>query len=155
LATTSIVLGILGMAISWLPIVGWIGLAMGLVACAIGMLSFSYWYEKKVYTGLGISGVFLGIMASCVSLSYQIKYATPSLDILYYPTSIVNTYLYSTVSVILIALGLFVTRYKKQNIGLVIVSVAIISLSFSLTSALLTTDREINKDFYENIKSTK
>jgi hypothetical protein len=66
----ALVLGILGLIISWIPFVGWLGVLFALVAVTLGIVMLIKKEEgKKVF---GIIGLVLGGIALIIGLVIQI-----------------------------------------------------------------------------------
>jgi hypothetical protein len=66
----ALVLGILGLIISWIPFVGWLGVLFALVAVVLGIVMLIKKEEgKKVF---GIIGLVLGGIALIIGLVIQI-----------------------------------------------------------------------------------
>jgi hypothetical protein len=66
----ALVLGILGLIISWIPFIGWLGVLFALVAVVLGIVMLIKKEEgKKVF---GIIGLVLGGIALIIGLVIQI-----------------------------------------------------------------------------------
>jgi hypothetical protein len=55
----AVILGIIGVVVCWIPLIGWVGVLLGLIAAVFGILAL-----KKGYRGLGITGLILGVIAA-------------------------------------------------------------------------------------------
>ena len=64
----ALILGILGVLLSWIPFVGWLGVVMALVAIILGFLTL-----KKGKKGLGIASLVLGVIGLGSGLYVQIN----------------------------------------------------------------------------------
>ena len=153
MGTVSIVFGIIGMCTSWLPVVGWLGVPLGVVGCGLGVLSATHWYAKPGYTGWGISGVVLGLLSSNLSLAYQIKHAAGALDSLHVALSPLLAVLIFTAGGLVAALGMVLARKKKHAVGLTLAYLALAGLSLSGAWALTTADRALESELSKQVES--
>jgi len=64
----ALILGILGVVLSWIPLVGWVGVVLALVAIVLGFLTL-----KKGGKGLGIAALILGVVGLGWGLYVQIQ----------------------------------------------------------------------------------
>ena len=64
----ALILGILGVVLSWIPIVGWVGVVLALVAIILGLLTL-----KKGKKGMGIAALILGVVGFGWGLYVQIQ----------------------------------------------------------------------------------
>ncbi len=64
----ALILGILGVILSWIPLVGWLGVVLALVAIILGFLTL-----KKGKKGLGIAALVLGVIGFGWGLYVQIQ----------------------------------------------------------------------------------
>jgi hypothetical protein len=143
LGTLSIVLGIIGICIGWLPVLGWSGMLLGISGCVLGVLSITHWHAKSGYTGWGISGVVLGVTSGNLALAYQIKHAGGALDGLYVPLSAPAACGLFGGAGLIAALGIVLARKGKRSIGLALAGIAITALILSGAWGLTTVDREM------------
>jgi len=63
----ALILGILGVVLSWIPGIGWLGVVLAVVGAILGALALKG--EKK---GLGIAGLVLSVIALILGLYVQI-----------------------------------------------------------------------------------
>ena len=63
----ALILGILGVVLSWIPGIGWLGVILAVVGAILGALALKG--EKK---GLGIAGLVLSVIALILGLYVQI-----------------------------------------------------------------------------------
>ena len=144
MGTASIVLGMLGLCICWVPGLGWLGAVMGVLGCAAGVPSITRWYYKPGYAPWGISGLVLGVASADLSAAFQIKYTQGALDRAVFSISPEKAVAISIAAGALCAVGLVIAR-KKQNrraVGILLTSAALVSLMAVGTSALVTADRQ-------------
>ncbi len=69
LATAALVIGIIALALSWIPLVGFFGFILGLVAVGIGIGAFVRSRVRQLGRGTAIAGTLLGGFAVVVSLA--------------------------------------------------------------------------------------
>ncbi len=143
MGTVSIVLGIIGICISWLPAIGWSGVLFGIVGWVLGILSVTHWHRKPGYTGWGISGIVLGGSSASLSLAYQIKHAAGALDALHVPLSAPFAAGVMITAAMVTALAMILARVKGKTIGVVLASLAVAIMSLSGAWALTTADRDL------------
>ena len=141
MGTASIVLSIIGISISWIPHVGWGGVILGTLGLSASIPSITHWYHKPGYTGWGISGLFLGYWSFSLGFAYQTKFADGSLDHLAIPFTVPLLIPSTIILGILTAIGLFLARAKKKNIGLLISACAMLAISLLSGWTLITADR--------------
>jgi len=84
MGVTSLILSLIALCTSWIPGIGWLGVIIGVVACALGVPSITHWFEKPGYTGWGIAGISIGATSTGVGFAFQIKHAAGNFDILYH-----------------------------------------------------------------------
>jgi hypothetical protein len=145
LGTTALVLGIIGVCICWIPVVGWLGVVMGMGACLLGVPSVTHWFERPGYTGWGIAGISLGSVATGLGFAYQVKHADGRFDFLLYPLGVPQAYWIMGIAAALIIAGLFLARLKTKIIGAIVAGVAIAVLSICMGWSLTTADRLMTK----------
>ena len=143
MGVTSLVLGIMGVCICWLPYVGWLGMAMGAGAGVLGVMSITHWFERPGYLGWGIAGMMLSTVAISMGLAYQIKHTAGALDDLVYPLPTPLAYYVLGAGLLLVVLGLALARLKSRTLGMLIGVLAIIGLDISGGWALTTADRAL------------
>ncbi|MDP8931814.1 MAG: DUF4190 domain-containing protein [Actinomycetota bacterium] len=68
LATAALVVGVIALALSWIPLVGFFGFILGLVAVGIGIGGFVRARARALGRGTAIAGLALGGFAVVVSL---------------------------------------------------------------------------------------
>src|SRR3712207_5503663 len=68
MGVAALILGILGLILSWIPVVGWFGVVLAVVSLGLGLGA-----TKQGKKGLGIPGVFLAVVALGFGLCVQIK----------------------------------------------------------------------------------
>ncbi len=141
MGTASIVLGIIGICISWIPYVGWGGVVLGLLGLSASIPSITHWHPKPGYTGWGISGLFLGYWSISLGLAYQTKYADGALDHLVFPFSLSQLIPATVILGMITAFGLYLSRSKRKNIGLLISACAMLTISFLSGWTLITADK--------------
>jgi len=76
----SLILGIVAVCICWVPQLGWLGVALSLVAGVIGVPCVTHRYAHQGYTGWGIAGIGLGFFSFSIGVVFQIKHAGAALD---------------------------------------------------------------------------
>jgi len=69
MGVAALVLGLVGVMVCWFPLIGWGGIALALLAFAVGVVAI-----KKGVKGLGIAGLLLGLIGVLWGLSVQIQY---------------------------------------------------------------------------------
>lgn len=69
MGVTALVLGLLGIAVCWFPLLGWGGVALGALAFVVGVVAI-----KKGIKGLGIAGLLLGLIGIVWGISVQLEY---------------------------------------------------------------------------------
>lgn len=143
MGVTSLILSIASVCVCWLPKVGWLGVAMGVAACGLGVPSITHWFERPGHTGWGVAGIMLGAPSAAVGIAYQIKHAAGTLDALYYKLPVETGYWICGILVVVIVVGLVVARLKSKAVGTVIASLAIAALIVSSTWWLTTADRSL------------
>ena len=143
MGTLSIVLGIIGICIGWLPGVGWSGVPLGLSGAALGVLAITHWHAKAGYTGWGVSGIVLGVTSTSLSLAYQIKHAAGALDPLYVSLSTPTAGAVIGVTAAAIVLGVVLARKRRGGPGLLLAWAAIAILSLSGAWTLTAADRAV------------
>lgn len=136
-----LVFGMLGVCLSWLPVVGWLGVALGAAACALGIPSVLYWYARPGYVAWGVAGILLGIAAISVGLAFQIKHAASSLDVLFRALPTPDAYFVLGAAFVALAAGMLLGRLRFRIPGAIIAGLAITVLAVSGGWALLTADR--------------
>ncbi|MCP4604358.1 MAG: hypothetical protein GY847_28190 [Proteobacteria bacterium] len=141
MGVTSLVLGIAGLCFCWVPYIGWLGVLMGVVACALGVPSITNWYERPGYTGWGTAGITLGSVTVIMGIAYGIKHAAAALDVVYYPLHTPTSFYIVGVSVGLIIGGLLLARLKSRSFGVVIAYLALAVFFVTGSWALTTADR--------------
>jgi hypothetical protein len=139
---SSLILGIVGYCICWLPGVGWLGVAMGVVACGLGIPSLTHWFARSGYTAWGVSGTILGAGTISLGLAYQAKHAGGALDYLLYPLATPTAYLLIGALIGVAVFGVVLSRLKTRMPGAVVALVAVAGVALSGAWALSTADRE-------------
>jgi hypothetical protein len=80
MGTTALILGIVGICLSWIPVVGWFGVALGVAAWGLGIPSVVKWYERPGYTGWGAASIVLGLAGVSLGFAFQVKHADGGLS---------------------------------------------------------------------------
>jgi hypothetical protein len=143
MAVTSLIIGIAGVCLCWLPWVGWLGVVLGLAGCALAVPSITHWYEGQGYTGWGIAGIILGGTASSVGLAYQIKHLAGALDGLVVPLAApLSEYLFAG-GIALIVVGLLIARLKARGAGAILAGLAVAATILVATWGMTTADRAL------------
>ena len=142
----SLILGMLGVCICWLPVAGWLGIVMGAFSCALGVLAITRWFKKTGNTGFGVAGVFLGTIALSLGLAFQVKHAHGDLDMLFFPLNPPMSYLSIAGFAALVAISLMFSRLKARNVGALMSALSLVALVVSASWALTTADREYQRD---------
>jgi predicted MFS family arabinose efflux permease len=142
MATVAIVLGILGICISWVPTAGWSGLAMGIFSCVMGLRMLTAGQEGQWHKGSETCALLLGIPASSLSLAYQVKHADGALDRFLYPLPLSTAAVVLGLAALAAVFGIVTAKKKVRSVGLVLASLAVAALSLSGAFALTTADRE-------------
>jgi hypothetical protein len=81
MGVAALVLGLIGVAVCWFPLIGWGGIGIAALAFLVGAVAI-----KKGIKGLGIAGLLLGLIGILWGLSVQLHYlaeaeqATPEQD---------------------------------------------------------------------------
>lgn len=141
MGTASIVFGIIGICISWLPYGCWLGALFGVLACAFGVPSITRWYRKAGYGPWGVSGIVLGLTAFVLGFSYSVKHAAGALDGIVFPLEGTLPVWILIPSSGLVATGLILARKRqKRRIAgevMALIGIAVMGLSgaWGLTSA--------------------
>lgn len=133
----------MGVCICWLPTVGWLGVALGAVACGLGIPSVTHWYRRSGSTGFGIAGNILAGIAISVGFAYQIKHAKGGLDFLYAPLRVPEAYVALGLSTIFFVAGLVLARKLSRPIGVVVAAVSVAAFVVAAGWALTTADRAL------------
>ena len=141
MGTASIVLGILGICIWWVPGIGWLGAVMGVLGCALGIPSITHWYHKAGYTPWGISGLVLGVTAFDLSVAFQLKHAAGALGALVFSIAPITAALVCFGASALCAAGLVLARKKSRAAGIAVSATALALLMTVSAAALVTADR--------------
>ena len=141
----SLVLGMAGLCIFWIPYFGWLGVLMGVVACALGVPSITHWYERLGYTGWGTAGISLGCITVPMGIAYGIKHAAGALDVIYRPLPTPTSFCIVGVSVGLIVAGLLIARFKSRSVGIVLAYLALAVFFVTGSWALTTADRALQQ----------
>jgi hypothetical protein len=71
MGVAALVLGLLGVAVCWFPLLGWAGVGLGVLGFAVGIVAI-----KKGVKGLGIAGLLLGLIAILWGVSVQLEYVS-------------------------------------------------------------------------------
>lgn len=142
----SIVFAILSLCICWLPVAGWLGVALGVASCALGVLAITRSFHKMGNTGFGISGIALGAASTSIGIAYQIKHAQGYLDALVFPLNSPMSYLSIAGFAALAAFSLLFSRLKARNVGALIAALSLVALIASASWAITTADREYLRD---------
>lgn len=138
----SLIFGLIAICISWLPGVGWLGVAMGGISFALGVPLITLWHDRLGNTGWGIAGIALGTLSVSVGYAYQIKHAAGDLDSLVYPLG-TSTYYYLLGALLLIGLaGMILARKKSPLLGTILAIGAATLLAISGAWLLTDLDRE-------------
>lgn len=143
MGTAALILGIFGLCISWLPGVGWLGVAAGLAACAIGVPSITHWFRRPGHTGWGAASIMTGSVAASVGFAYQVKHAQGALDFLVQSLPAPEAYLALAGALVVVAAGLVVARRKGRRFGVAIAAVGILALVVAGGWSLTTADRAL------------
>lgn len=61
-ATASLVLGVVALVLSWIPILGLVGVPLGLLAIGLGILGW-VWAGRRGGLGRAIAGITCGVIA--------------------------------------------------------------------------------------------
>jgi len=139
--TASIVLGIVGLTIFWVPGLGWLGVLMGVLGCVAGVPSITHWYHRPGYGPWGISGLILGVGAADLSLAFQVKYAAGGLDALVVAMSPTVASLLFVLFAGICAAGLVTARKMHRTAGVFLASVGLVGLVLVGSWGLITADR--------------
>ena len=139
-----LVISILGYCICWIPTVGWLGVFMGVFACALGIASLVHWFTRSHYTAYGISAVLIGGFAASLGLAYQVKHAGGQLDFII--TSVPTPLAYYVISIIVafFVLGTLLARLRSKLPGTVLASLAVVVFIAVMGSALHTSDQTMD-----------
>jgi hypothetical protein len=129
--------------------------ALGAVACGLGIPSVTHWYERPGFTGFGIAGNFLGSVAVSVGFAYQIKHSAGALDWLYIPLAVPGAYGVLGLSAVCFAIGLVVARKVSRPLGVVIAAVSIAVLAVAAGWALTTADRALLAEISRSFASSR
>lgn len=140
MGTASIVLAIIGICFAWVPGFGWGAVVLGVLGLGASVPSITHWHPKPGYTGWGISGLFLGVWSTTLGLAYQTKYIGAPLQQWVLPLSVTQVILAWVGAGLLTALGLYITRVKRANIGLAVAAVSLVAVTVCSASGLLTAD---------------
>ncbi len=141
----SLVLGMVGLCIFWIPYVGWLGVIMGVVASALGVPSITNWYERPGYTGWGTAGIFLGCVTVPMGIAYGIKHAAGALDVIYCPLPTPSSFYIVGASLGLIVAGLLLARFKSRSVGIALAYLALAGFFVTGSWALTTADRALQQ----------
>ena len=57
MGVAAVILGIIAVVLCWVPLIGWVGVLLALLAAVFAVLAL-----KKGYRGLGITGLLLGVI---------------------------------------------------------------------------------------------
>lgn len=57
MGVAAVILGIIAVVLCWIPLIGWVGVLLGLIAAALAVVAL-----RKGYRGLGITGLILGVI---------------------------------------------------------------------------------------------
>lgn len=142
MGTASIVFGLIGLCICWIPGWGWLGAFSALMACVLGVPSITHWFRRPGYGPWGISGLILGVTDANLSLAYQIKYAHGTLDAFVIALSPLFTAVLFVLFAALSAAGLVIARTKNRPAGIVVTASALSALILVGTWGLVTADRQ-------------
>ena len=141
MGTASIVFGIVGICIWWVPGLGWLGAFTGVLGCALGIPSITHWYHKSGYTPWGISGLVLGVTAFDLSVAFQLKVAGGAFDAAVFSVAPITAAPVSLGAAALCAAGLVLARKKNRAAGIAVSAVALALLMVVSAAALVTVDR--------------
>lgn len=153
MGTASIVFGILGICICWVPGLGWIGVPLGVLGCVFGIPSITHWFYKPGYTPWGISALVLGVTAADLSTAYQIKYAQGALDGAFFSIGPLLAAGICASAIAICALGLVIARKKNRPFGIFLTSSALAGLIVVSTAALITADRQYEAEVVAQVSS--
>lgn len=74
LGTASLVLGIIGLVLSFIPFVGVVGIVLGFIGLALGIPALvSYMKKKKGSLGKAIAGLILSLLAVIIGIAFAVS----------------------------------------------------------------------------------
>lgn len=150
MAVVSIILGLAGICVCWIPAWGWLGVAVAFAACAIAVPSITRWHAQPGSRGWGYTGIITGLLAVCFGSAFQIKGAGGALDYLVYPLSAQTGAGILALSGLVIAAGLVLARKGFQMLGAILVSLSAIAFAVGGSWTLIEADR-----IYEQQRTTE
>lgn len=150
-----IILGIVGLCVCWLPGVGWIGVALGALACGSGVPSVIYWFKKDGYAGWGIAGITIGAFTTSLGLAYQVKHSFGQLDILSFTIEVPVALGVGLCAVIVTAIAMWLGARKQLFVMVLVAYVAVATIIAVASSALTTFDRALLENNATAVPSNK
>ena len=138
----STVLSVVGIAIGWLPGVGWLGFAICSVAACMGVVGLSH---RKI-SGSGIGYCVAGGLVSSFGLpwilAFQIKHASGGLDFLLLPLPLIILMVVGGISLLIYWIAQLLGRLKARALFVVIALAVMVPFVASTASAWTYADRQ-------------
>ena len=145
LGYASLILGIIGLSLSWIPQVGWLGVALGLAAHGFGLrASFRPGSSISLHL-LGISGTVIAYLAVATGLAWQIQHAAGAADALLVEVPLPLFYYVAGGLALVVAVGFAVGRLRAGVPGAVIAALGFLGVSVVSAWLLTLEDRRLRE----------
>ena len=141
----SLICGLVGVSLAWLPGVGLLGIPLGFTSVIAGLLVMTNRHAKEWHWQYGLAGSILAAVGIALSGAFQFKHLGSGLSVPMPDQSLTVGAIVIAVSLVCVVGAILIGRFKYRTLGIGLGVVAVAALCLASAWTLTIADQEYTR----------